>query len=248
MPIRLLYFRAIARRLSGFLLLAICSSPLQARDAFVVISGGGDPNGPPPPELQGARVFEPLTPEQAQANKAEAERKRRAFEERWSGATAPDFLVQDLAGADVRLSDFRGKTVVLDFWATWCGPCLAALPHLQELAAHYKDQDVVVLGVSTRDKRAHFEKFVKTNQGKYADIRWVHDKAEDGAGDISKELYGLSGIPVTFVIDRTGKVVGAAQGYLPGERIVDAILAEAGIKVDPAIVAKGEADRKAREQ
>ncbi|MEY4087918.1 MAG: hypothetical protein RJB55_189, partial [Verrucomicrobiota bacterium] len=60
-----------------------------------------------------------------------------------AGVVAPDFATQDPAGKTIRLSDFRGKVVVLDFWAPWCGPCIAAMPHTQEVAAQYKDQGVV---------------------------------------------------------------------------------------------------------
>ena len=63
------------------------------------------------------------------------------------GALAPDFVSRDASGKAVRISDFKGKVVILDFWATWCGPCQASMPHTQTLAKNFKDQGVVVLAV-----------------------------------------------------------------------------------------------------
>jgi thiol-disulfide isomerase/thioredoxin len=163
------------------------------------------------------------------------------------GATAPDFTSQTLDRKDVKLSDYRGQVVILDFWATWCGPCMAAMPHTQEVAAQYKDQGVVVLGSCTRDSRAKFEQWVRVNQGKYPDIVWTHDSAERTPERASAKLYGVGGIPTQFIIDREGKVVDIVVGYLKGEVILDAALAKAGVKVDPAIIEKGAADLKKRE-
>lgn len=162
------------------------------------------------------------------------------------GAMAPDFVTQTLEGKDVKLSDFKGQVVILDFWATWCGPCMAAMPHTQEVAKHYKDQGVVVLGACTSDTRAKFEEWVQRNAATYPDIVWTHDKAERGPERASNKLYGVRGIPTQFVIDRTGKVVDIVIGYQKGEVILDAALAKAGVKVDPAIVAKGAQDLQAR--
>ena len=86
------------------------------------------------------------------------------------GAVAPDFVMKNLAGADVRLSDYKDKVVVLDFWATWCGPCIASFPHTQTLAAKYKDQGVGVLASGTSDTIAKFREWIPANQPKYPDL------------------------------------------------------------------------------
>jgi len=144
------------------------------------------------------------------------------------GALAPDFVSKDLAGKEVRLSDSHNKIVVLDFWATWCGPCKASLPHTAEVAKRYKDQGVVVLANCTSDTRANFDEFVQANREKYSAIEFVcdpHDRGSAGYSErASHKLYGVKGIPTQFVIGRDGKIAAVIVGYSDGDhRLEDAL-------------------------
>jgi thiol-disulfide isomerase/thioredoxin len=151
-----------------------------------------------------------------------------------AGTVAPDFLTKDLAGKEVRLADWKDKVVVLDFWATWCPPCKASLPHTQEIAKRYKDQGVVVLAACTSDTRAKFEEFVKANQEKYADIVFTCEPNERGSANFadraSSKLYHVSGIPTQFIIGRDGKIVSSIVGFSQGDNKLETALAQAGIK------------------
>ena len=163
-----------------------------------------------------------------------------------AGTAAPDFVTMDINHKPVKLSDFRGKVLVLDFWATWCGPCQASMPHTQEVSEKYKDQGVVVLGVCTEDKRDKYEAWVQKNQSKYPGILFTHDPATKASEYASSKVFGVPGIPTQFVIGADGTIVSTVVGYLKGEVILEGALAKAGIKVDPALVAKAAEDLKNR--
>ncbi len=183
---------------------------------------------------------------EAEARKRTKTQKDALFARWRGGAMAPDFVARDLSGKEVKLSDFRGKVVVLDFWATWCGPCTAAMPYNEEVAARYKAQGLVMLCSCTSDTRANFEVWVKKNRSKYPDIVWTCDPAENGDNRVSKRLYGVLGIPTQFVIGPDGEVIDLVSGYVKGEAILESKLAEVGVKVDPALVAQGIEDLQKR--
>ena len=119
------------------------------------------------------------------------------------GTVAPDFTVQDV-DRKVTLSELRGKTVVLNFWASWCGPCIDETPSLVAMARKMRDHNVVVLAVSIDDDDSAYHKFIK-EQG--MDMVTVRD-----ADKKSNDLYGTHVFPETYIIDRNGvlrrKVIG----------------------------------------
>jgi len=144
------------------------------------------------------------------------------------GAAAADFISNDAAGKAVHLTDFHDKVVVLDFWATWCGPCQKSLPHTQSVAHEYKAQGVVVLAVCTSDTRANFDGWVKDNQAKYPDIIFTSDPNERGSATfsdrVSSKLFGVAGIPTQFVIGSDAKVRGSLVGYSDGDTRLETVL------------------------
>jgi len=159
-----------------------------------------------------------------------------------NGTKAADFAMVGVDGKPVRLSDYAGKVVVLDFWATWCGPCKAALPHVQELARHYKEQGVVVLASCTNDGKKAFDRWIAANGAKYPDIVFAFDPLERSPERGSRKHYGVSGIPQQFVIGRDGLIKSLVTGYMRGEVLLDAALAEAGIDVPEDVLARARQD------
>ncbi len=142
-----------------------------------------------------------------------------------NGKVAPDFTVQALDGHTLKLSDYKGKIVVLDFWATWCGPCNASMPHLQRVYEAVKDKDVVVLGVCVADEKQAFQQWVSERSKKFTFQLAFDPAGRNQATSISKNLYGVDGIPTTFVIDRDGKVAASVIGFEgdTDKRIEDAL-------------------------
>ena len=121
---------------------------------------------------------------------------------------APDFQLNDLDGHPVKLADLRGKIVVLDFWATWCGPCVASLPLVTEVATSFKDRGVVFYAVNLRETAAKIQEFQKNKNLAFPVLLDTDGKV---AG-----LYQAKGIPQTVLIDKTGKIVSVHVGYDPG--------------------------------
>jgi thiol-disulfide isomerase/thioredoxin len=129
------------------------------------------------------------------------------------GTTAPDFSAITPEGKTVHLSDFKGKTIVLDFWATWCGPCQQSMPHLEKVYQDVKTKDVVVLALCVWDKKKLFDSWVADNIGKKYNFPVAFDPAEDEVEkSIAGLLYKVSGIPTQYVIDKEGKIAAVIVG------------------------------------
>lgn len=113
------------------------------------------------------------------------------------GENAPNFTVQD-SDAKVTLTDYRGQVVVLNFWASWCAPCVAEMPSMIRMQANLKDKGITVVGVSIDADEGAYKKFLKDYGVNFITVR---DEAQK-----SPELYGTHGWPETYIIDRTGVV------------------------------------------
>jgi peroxiredoxin len=133
-----------------------------------------------------------------------------------SADPAPAWTLMDLDGKPVSLSDFKGKVVVLDFWATWCPPCRAEIPHFIEIQNEFKDKGVTVVGVSVDSTGpADVAKFVKDNGMNYPIVM---------ADEKTAEAYGADqGIPTTMVIDKNGNIVGRHLGLTDKDVFVSEI-------------------------
>lgn len=122
---------------------------------------------------------------------------------------APDFTLRDLKGNQVSLSDFRGQPVVLNFWATWCAPCRAEIPHLEALYTKYKDQGLVVLGLNTETDYMKVKHFAEP-QISYTVLLDAGPQSEG---------YDVRGIPYTYYIDREGIIRDSSVGFGPGDEV-----------------------------
>ena len=124
-------------------------------------------------------------------------------------ALAPDFELYNLSGKTVRLSDFSGKVLILDFFATWCPPCKAEIPHFVELKSKYGDSGLEIIGISL-DRGAGWnellERFASTYQINYPILK--------GSDEVVNAYGGIRAIPTTFVIDRNQVVKDKVIGYI----------------------------------
>ncbi len=149
------------------------------------------------------------------------------------GSVVPDFSAEAWGGAPLKLSDYRGKVVVLDFWATWCGPCQRSMPHLEELYKKVKGPNVQVLALCVWDTKAKYEDWVPKNKEKYTFQFAFDPAANDNAKSIASSLFNVTGIPTTYVIDKDGKVAAAVVGFQgDGDHRVQEALEKLGIKAN----------------
>ena len=118
--------------------------------------------------------------------------------------SAPDFTRKSLDGKTIRLSDYRGKVVLLNFWATWCGPCIAEIPRFSGWQTKYGPQGLQVIGISMDDDVAPVQKFNRKHQLTYPIVM-----GDEHLG----ELYGgVLGLPITYLIGPDGKIIARYMG------------------------------------
>jgi len=120
-------------------------------------------------------------------------------------SSAPDFTVQD-ADRKISLSDLRGKIVVLNFWATWCPPCIEEMPSLVQMQKKMQDKGITVLAVSVDDDGNDYHKFLKDHSIDLLTVRESGQRTDKGVIAPVSSRYGTIKVPETYIIDRGGVI------------------------------------------
>jgi cytochrome c biogenesis protein CcmG/thiol:disulfide interchange protein DsbE len=128
-----------------------------------------------------------------------------------------NYTLKDVNGRDVRLSEFKGKVILLDFWATWCGPCKVEIPWFVEFQEKYGPAGLQVVGVSVDDTQERLTPFVTQFKMNYAVLQGL------GHDDLQEEYGPLWGIPVTMLISRDGRICSRHTGMGTKEAFESAI-------------------------
>ena len=132
---------------------------------------------------------------------------------------APDFKLTSLDGKEVSVSDYKGKVVLVNFWATWCPPCLAEMPDLNKLYVDYKDKGLQILGLTVSSRAKDIPKKVKQSGVTYPILL--------EAEPVAAKFGGFGAIPQTFIIDKQGKIVHSitgARSYKAFEKLIKPLL------------------------
>jgi peroxiredoxin len=133
----------------------------------------------------------------------------------WAQGTgkAPDFTLQDVDGKTIKASDYLGKNpMLIDFWATWCGPCKQELPHLEKIYQTHKDKGLIFMAISEDSPRSasKVKPYVKSKG-------FTGLVPMDPDGQVLSKFFGDNTLPLTVLIDREGKIVRTFTGYVPGQ-------------------------------
>jgi peroxiredoxin len=167
----------------------------------------------------GCSDFGTVKPKPQTAAKADGNQKPAAFNLKDSvGHPTPAFSLKDANGQVVHAADYKGKVVLLDFWATWCGPCKLEIPWFIDFERQFKDQGFAVLGVSMdEDGWTAIKPYVQKMSMNYRVLL--------GNDDVSTAYGGLDALPTTLLIDRQGKIASVHEGVTMGkEEFKDAIV------------------------
>jgi peroxiredoxin len=133
------------------------------------------------------------------------------------GDEAPDFQIQTLDGKTVQLSDYRGKVVLLNFWATWCKPCRTEMPDIQRVYDKFKERNFEVLAVNIAEQPVTVNSFAKG-------LRLTFPIGLDSQKEITK-MYKVGPLPASFFIDQEGKIAQIFQGQMNIGNIEQGVLA-----------------------
>ena len=121
------------------------------------------------------------------------------------GEKAPDFELTSLSGKKVKLSNLKGKVVVMNFFTTWCPPCRAEFPDFMQVVEEYKGKDVEFLFIDVQEDKKTVEEFLRSGN-------YNIDPLMDSKSKVFSALYGLRGLPTTFIVDRNGYLIDGISG------------------------------------
>jgi thiol-disulfide isomerase/thioredoxin len=200
----------VAERKPSKLAVVIAMAAVAIAILIVMLAPGSD-SAPPATASKGRLTGSPNSAEEDAAADAKA-----------AGKAAPlDFTLKDMNGVDVKLASFKGKPIIVNFWATWCGPCRAEIPSLVELQTQYgaEGKDVVILGISVDDPIEKLKPYATQMKMNYPVL------VGNGRDDVQDAFGPLWGIPVTVFIDREGRIAKKHSGIASKEQFEQEIKA-----------------------
>ena len=142
---------------------------------------------------------------------------------------AGDFTAEGADGHTLKLSDYRGKIVVLDLWATWCVPCQQSMPHVEEVYQKVKGGNVVVIGLCVFDKKSDYNQWLPEHANDYH-FKFAFDPAGRSKSSIATVNYGVDAIPTTLIIDKNGNVANKIVGFIEGDTRIEDALKKLGVR------------------